>query len=161
MNESINWVSFADRQKVWGFELSGIHIASPDCAKPAPGFVIDAALPIENGMPSPLAVGQANFPDLTPQQRGHLVSWWHNNRYPLPDGLTAESFCRIAVANFGVRILSGDTDERIREALGKLQQDHQPTFLRTGVAENVNHSVQFAALRRGTEHHRMAITRLR
>src|ERR1051326_9015826 len=152
MNDTIPWVSFSEKIRVGRFELSSIHVAKPNCPKPVPGFVLDPTLPIETGMPSPFAAGQqANYHDLTPRQRGDFLIWWQNHWLARSDGPAADVYCRIAVANFGVRLLNGDTDERLQQALGSLQQDHQATFLRTNLAEEMNQFVQFAAYRRGAE----------
>ncbi|MCX6924248.1 MAG: DUF2791 family P-loop domain-containing protein, partial [Verrucomicrobia bacterium] len=161
----LDWIPFGNPISVSGFFVSGVYVLNDqwNASSKPPGFAIDPAQPVERAA-TPFSAKRQVPPDcslLTPAQRGGFLKWWSCGRPTIPDNPLVEAFCRVAFANYELRVLGGASDEQLLRAMGDLQTNHQGMLFRTGLSQTLNQAVQFAGYSKGVEHHLKAITWLR
>ena len=159
----LTWIPFGQMMPVAGFPISGIHVLTNNSVDGRSALGVDTSLPVERGAPEPLINGEvaADYTLWTPPYRGEFLEWWSTGRPSGADTPLTEAFCRIAFANFELRILAGDTEDNLAVAIKMLYMSRQATLSRAGLSVKLNQLLQFAAYRQGTEQHMSAISSLR
>src|SRR6266702_635881 len=142
MHTNLTWVPYDTPIIAAGFPISEMHVLNQQLGGASPAFAVPAS-PDSSNFSGPW----------TPHRYFTFLRWWSEGRQARPDDPHSEFLVRTAFANWELRLLAQDRDDRLLQSMAGLHQRHTKIFRRTGLGTRFNLLAQISSYSQGPDLH--------